>query len=236
MRQHLGRAVAFGGLCTLLVAAFAPVALASQAYTEWSGRQGTSSFDGTAVQINGSSFHPGDDSCVLYDNVVEDSDRQLEVGLARCGDHSPGLDTQACQEHVYAEQLFEDGSTACNTPGTFTNNTYYTTELSRASSTSHLFEVYLFASRTHFPADDLGSFGSTVNIRTWGEEFSNVNSACHGWGDPHANGYFRNWQHFEFGSGWTNVTNSVAPNHFGACWDVGSMNGGGDYGLTHVPF
>lgn len=233
VRRLSAKGVFVGTVFTLVLTFAAPNAYAVDYFYLQDGRQtnGIADIDGNYARIDGGAFNPSSSpySCVVYSVAVQDTGRQLEAGLVRCAG-SPGyLDaTAACDDAVFVE-LTRSGNSDCHAHGSISNDAYYTFRMKRESSTSHTFDPYLFSSETHYPGDDLGNFGSTPWLESWGEHVGRTID-CSGWGDP-ADGYFQDWQGFKYGTGWYYLSPARYHNQASQCWAVNNIDGTGDYSV-----
>jgi len=185
------------------------------------GREtGSSHVDGSFARLQGDSYHPSSNQCVLYSTLSYDSTagRQVESGLVRCSGAS--IDGTCPSGQVFVERF--NGSAYFCTPGYSFDNFYqYDATTYRNSSTSTTFTGHINgASLTQ------GGFGLSDNIHGWAWGEATGGTTC----PSSISGSIVDWEKYDTSAGWTYVTSSdvyrYSSSMSGApCWSTTTSTG-----------
>jgi len=213
----------FGALVTLLVCSLSPAFAIN--YDQEGRNAGSTTVDGSYVQLIGNGFSANSGQCVIYATLSTDqtNPHQVEAGVVRCA--SASMDGGTCTDgHAFVE-VFNGSKYTCTQGYTFTNNTAYDATTYRNSTTSTTFTGHINgASATQ------GGFGlnDTIRATAWGEAIGGTSCPA-----P-SRGTFNVWQRYNAANGWHYVGGgSVKSAHYGIsgapCWAASTMSATGAF-------
>jgi hypothetical protein len=198
-------------------------ATASNAFVQGGRRSASGNPDGVRADIEGSSFSPETNHCLVFDVVLSDNvvARQVETGYLRC--NGSGYLDNGCTDSKYVERI-AGSNYNCWMHGSFTNGAFNTFAILRDSAGSDKYHAYINGTVQEGGA----GFSGQDTIFGWGENTNPASgsSPCGSWGGV---GYFSQWNKFNYGSGWASVTG----NAFGPCWSTSTIN---QYGVFSVSY
>jgi hypothetical protein len=228
----------FLGLVIGLTALSLAIALPAQAqanvfvfgqnYLDYGSCCNGATLDGTRAYVSVSSDSPQSTGCVLFDSVVSsnDSNRQLEVGIARCGS-STSLDGMCSLTNnlvKYVERIPASGSAVCYPHGAAS---YNSSDLFTVDDSANNGNWYAYIDGTLEQGQS--GYDSQVRISEWGEDSQHDNYSCSGWGGAAS---FSSWQRYNYGSNqWTTVQSSSQRN-VNNCWNLGLVSNG-SFSVSH---
>lgn len=182
----------------------------------------TSSADGSYALIQGQGFNPANGECLVFSTLLANwdpslgsADRQLQTGLVRCNN---SFLTLTCDDVRFVEKAAPAGYT-CYPHGVFSNTVAQDFKVVRGAAGSG--NVKAVINGTDYEA--MSDFDQNGLAVAWGEYTDN---SCSGWS---GNGYFDNFQKFNFGSGWSFITGTTET----TCFTVSTINSTGDFRVNH---
>lgn len=182
---------------------------------------------GTRASIAADTYSTDEYHCLIYSSVVEEinASRQLEEGLARCGDLSGGIgiDQFICPDTTGLEKFVEtiaNSIQSCWFQGYASGYTYYKMSLRQNTSGSSTWYAAIDNQQT---GETLGGFDDNVYIFEWGEHSGNVGCTLT-WSGLAA---FSTWQRYNFALGsWYTIQQSESyanPCTSGSGWSVSPL-------------
>lgn len=194
---------------------------------------------GTQAEVKGEIQRPDPKNCILYSSIVTNKNYnvQLEVGLARCGGQTGGLDkgNGNCTNHknlfAFVEKSNNDIGFKCINEGSLIAvqaKHFYLLQVKETTSTSGKWKAKIGTTDTK---QSLTGFNRNVDIDEWGEVTGILgqtkSNECNGaW---QAGGWFQNWRRYQFGLAkpWVTVaekkTYYSTPCSSGKTWSVGEL-------------
>lgn len=173
--------------------------------------------DGTRADVVVSGIAPGSAECITFSSVVEsqDSNRQLQAGLAKCGVNANIGGTCSLSNNFVkvVEKIPASGSPTCYPHGAASLNT--STRLTVWDSVG-LGTYYAYIAGTQYESQS--GYTDFVFINEWGEYTGN---SCSGWSGQ---ADFNTWQRYYVTVGtWSTVQSA---SRLQECWAVGSVSNG----------
>jgi hypothetical protein len=174
--------------------------------------------DGTRANVSVSSFAPDQYNCIGFHSVVtsDDSNRQLLVGIAKCGVNSGGADgTCGANGSIVkmVERIPAMGSPVCYQHGAGSLNAG---DLFTVDNNANDGIWHTFINGTPYEAQS--GYTHTLHISEWGEY---TGSTC----GFSATATFTNWRRYNYPNNvWTTVQSSNQQNT--GCWTLGAVTNG----------
>jgi hypothetical protein len=179
---------------------------------EFGGRY-TGYNDGTFARIQGNQFGPLASHCIIFSTLASNEGgglAQLQAGLVRC--NGTAL-VGTCDNVKFVESINANNVATCFPHGTFSLGVYHDFKVQRTSAGNSFFQAYINGT----PYEFLNGFGSSVRMWAWGER--TPSAGCGSW---QGRGTFKDWQKYDFSTGWVQTAGNVYPGN--GCWTISGVD------------